>query len=159
MVCQDYECVGGSTLGEPILPGTTDDLLQNCSNKAGGLIIGSPGVKEECNFWCKLGLKKPVEVNTCVYDYTLLIVVIVGMFLLFVIGMYSINRNGGNGSGKSFFQKKGFWISLLVLGLGLVLWRFWAYAVWIGLGALALLILLRITGVFDVLKLMRGKRR
>jgi hypothetical protein len=120
----------------------------NCSNKAFGLIIGSLGVKEDCGFWCQVGLAKPSPVNVCVYDYTGLIILVVALVIIVGLIMFGRKKKGGKrksslpvSDGSDFFKNKNFWRIASVVVLALLLIFYFKYIFWIAVGLLVALIL------------------
>lgn len=67
-----------------------------CEDRFFGLVIGSPLTTQSCGFWCQLGLAKPEPINTCGYDYTPLILVILA-FIVFIIVLVVVLRKKKGG--------------------------------------------------------------
>lgn len=73
-------------------PTEKNDSALSCTNKFGGLVFASPSLTQSCNLWCKWGISEPKIVNTCTYDYTLLIIVMVLLIVVCVV-IYLVKRS------------------------------------------------------------------
>lgn len=118
-----------------------------CEDEFFGLVSSSVGVKEECSFWCQVGLKQPEKINVCVSDYTPLFMTVFTIFalaFLFVFGRKKKGRGKAsaiNPDNKNWYENKNIWIALgVLLAIGLIIGYF-KYVFW-GFIALALLGLL-----------------
>lgn len=131
--CKDSVCV-------PV-----DNLT--CKSSFFGLVDAQIGVKEECNFWCGIGLKQAEKVNVCVKDYTPLILVIASVLILG--GMFLFANLKGKGKGKTnsgtaksnwfrgetaVWKKKAFWISIIGIGVVFFVINHFALFFWTLLG-------------------------
>lgn len=81
-----------------------------CESKFGGLVTGEVGYKEECGVACWFGITKPTKIQTCIYDYTMPI--IIGVTLLLALGIYFTFGT----KGKKQKGKKTNWVPLIILG-------------------------------------------
>jgi hypothetical protein len=155
--CQnDQKCVADADCG------TTNGVINHCVNgmcQTGEtctgtfLVPASIGTKEECNFWCSIGLKKAEAVNVCVKDYTPLALGIFAVLVIFGVAVFSRNSGKKKGKGGSkgsslgggvypLWKSKWFWIVLAILvGIAVVL-SLLKYFVWglVGFFALAIII-------------------
>jgi hypothetical protein len=113
LYCNEHKC---STT-----PPDTNGTGLICKPKLFGIVQGEVGYKESCDLLCIAGLKQPSKIQTCVYDYSLLI--IIGVMLVIFIGIIAfIMTNKGKGK-KS---KKTNYVPLYVLlGIGVLIGLFW----------------------------------
>jgi hypothetical protein len=120
-------------------------VQQTCKPSFFGLVDAQIGTKEECNFWCKVGLKQAEKVSVCVKDYTPLVLVIAtvlvlgGMLLFANLKGKGKSRSGGKKSNwfmgeTAIWKNKTFWIVLAIIGavffvIGNIKFFFWALVV------------------------------
>lgn len=119
---------------------------QTCDDRFLGLVKGELGVKDDCGFLCKIGLKPAEKVNVCVYNYTPLIVVgifVLGLTAILVFGLRGRGKKAGRKGGKSsaeFLKSKTFWgIVAGIVGI-ILLFAYFKYVFWLIVGAVVLLI-------------------
>jgi hypothetical protein len=129
-LCKDQKCIAQEQLV--------------CEDKFFGTILASKGVKEDCGFWCKVGLKSPEKINVCVYDKTPLILIIASIVTIIGFAFFSgkkgkkkggqnVNRadSGGIMSGDdAIWKNKYFWLALGALALIGFVTAFWVYIFW-----------------------------
>lgn len=140
-MCKDSACVATATA---------------CVPQWGGLIPAAIGVKEDCGFFCAIGLKSPEKVDVCVYDHTPL--VLITLVIVFVLGLavYAKSKSGGGRKAQGaapdwlvgsegLLRSKGFWLGIAVLvGVALIVgyfqYLFWAVAGLFGLAVLYVIV-------------------
>jgi hypothetical protein len=126
--------------------GICKPIAETCKSSVGGLVERHIGTKEECNFWCGVGLKSPEKVNVCVTSYTPLTLVIITVLALATILMVGLTRGKGGSksvsksSGKAgkVLKSKTFWKFFVALAIIFFVYLFRAFLIWIIIGAIVL---------------------
>ena len=138
----DSDC--GSAIGVKCTAGVCSNSGATCDAKFFGLAKGSLGVKEDCGFFCQIGLAKPTPTNTCVYDY--MPIILIGAFLLIltailVFGFKKKGKGHGKKSSTNILRSKLFWKLVIFLALIVTTILLFKYIFWIIVGLVVLLIL------------------
>lgn len=117
--CKDGECV---------------DKQLVCTGQLFGIVSANIGTKEQCGFWCQIGITKPTPINVCVYDYSMVYIMLGLLTLIVVLVIFIASRGKKKG-------KKGFKLGskttrniLLIMGalaLAVVILAFFKFVFWL----------------------------
>ena len=126
--------------------GVCKPVSEVCVSSVGGLVERHIGTKEDCNFWCSVGLKSPEKINVCVTDYTPLTLVIITVLALATILMVGLTRGKGgkkstsksSGNAGKVLKSKTFWKFFIAIAIIVLIIIFRAFLVWFIIGAVVL---------------------